>query len=349
MAAEEVPLLGAVRQALDSGHPLDLLGLASMLILATTSGPVILPPESEEKPAGIGELVASLIDVEVPETTALLTVLGEMLGEGDALGARCRNAAAARRDAVPGWLAALGRTSVHRAVRMTHVLGDGDELLLGVRFADGQEMTCVVNIDHLAGSSVGDAFFVPDSVAAVLSVAEAANTDPDTTFDDITVADARAGLHEALERPLSGLESAESDTWPACRALVQWLGRLMPPGGSSFLVTQWSPEQARDVCTRFLRSPAGAPFRDLEHRVLLLHCLQDGDPLRWSAARLSRLLESAVAEDAVPSEARLDLPEMMAAFVPFAHAEAGISDELTAESVAAVVEAAEDYRTAIRP
>ncbi|KUI24817.1 hypothetical protein AU196_16010 [Mycobacterium sp. IS-1742] len=349
MDAEEVPLLGAVRQALDSGHPLDLLGLAAVLILATTTGPVMLAPESEGQPAGLGELVASLVDVEAPETTVLLTVLGEMLGEDDALRARCGHAAAARRHHLPGWLATLGRTTVRRAVRMTHVLGDGDELLLGVRFADGQEMTCVVNIDHLAGSSVGDAFFVPDSVDAVLSVAEAANTDPDTTFDDITVADARAGLREALERPLPGLASTESDTWPACRPLVEWLIRLMPPDGSSFLVTQRSPEHARDVCTRFFRSPAGAPFRDLDHRVLLVHCLQDGDPLRWSAARLSRLLESAVAEDVASREARLDMPAMMAAFVPFAHAEAGIRAELTDESVAAVVEAADDYRAALRP
>ena len=60
---------------------------------------------------------------------------------------------------------------------MSHVLGDGDELLLGVRLADGQEMTCAVHIDHLMLSAVRDAFFVPEPIGAVVSVAKASNVD----------------------------------------------------------------------------------------------------------------------------------------------------------------------------
>lgn len=225
MAAEDVPLIGEVRDALSSGHPLDLLGLVSMLILATTVRP---PHTSEEQPPTIGELVDSFVDVHAPETTALLAGLGELLVDDAALRARCRHAVDARHDELPRWLAALSRTTVDRAVRMTHVSGEGEEVLLGVRFADGREMTCVVNLDHLNGSVVADAFFVPDSIDAVLTVATAANTDFDTSFEEITAVDARAGVQEALDRPLSVLAAQESDTWPGCRALVQWLTRLMP-------------------------------------------------------------------------------------------------------------------------
>jgi hypothetical protein len=346
MAAEDVPLMGEVRDALYSGHPLDLLGLVSMLILATTARPLQTP---EEQPPAIGELVASFVDMDAPETTALLAGLGELLVEDDALRARCRRAVDARHDELPRWLAALSHTVVHHAVRMTHVLGDGDDVLLGVRFADGQEMTCAVNIDHLNGSVVGDAFFVPDSIDAVLTVATAANTDPDTTFEDIAPADARAGVQKALDQPLSMLAVQESDTWPGCRALVQWLTRLMPEGGSAFYVSPWPAERTREVCERFFTSPAGLPFAESGHRVLLEECVGDGDPLRWSAVRLSRLLASAVIdEELVPREVQLDLPEMLCAFVPFAHAESGIRQELTAEAVSAILGSAEHYRAAVR-
>jgi hypothetical protein len=77
--------------------------------------------------------------VQAPETTALLAVLGEMVVDDDVLRVRCRRAVETRDDTLPRWLADLTRTTIVRAVRMTHILGDGDELLRGVRLADGQE------------------------------------------------------------------------------------------------------------------------------------------------------------------------------------------------------------------
>lgn len=108
--------------------------------------------------ASLDELVAAFIDLRVSETTVLLAALGELVLDDDVLRARCRREVDARSDDLPGWLDGLAQTSVHRVVRMTHILGDGDELLLGVRFADGQEMTCAVYIDHLMMSEVNDAF-----------------------------------------------------------------------------------------------------------------------------------------------------------------------------------------------
>jgi hypothetical protein len=228
MGADEVPLLAEVREALDGGHPLELLGLVSMVILATAAAPLALERDADETPPSIGELIASFIDMQMPETTALLAALGEMLPEGDTLIGRSRQAVAEHRDSVPPWLAHLDQTTVHRAARMTHALDTGEELVLGVRFADGQEMTCMVNIDHAKRSPINDAFFVPNSIDTVLTAAKAANTDPDMTFEDIGPADARAGLVEALSQPLSMVALRDSDTWPGCRALVQWVSRLMP-------------------------------------------------------------------------------------------------------------------------
>lgn len=224
---DETPLLDEMREVLDGGHPLPVLGFVSVLILGTTPQPLQGP---QDKPPTIGELVAAVENVESRETTALLAVLGEMLIDDDELRARCRRTVAARTDQLPRWLIDLRHTTIHRAVRMTTERGDGDgdELILGVRFADGQEMAGAAHTDLRSTPTIYDAFFVPGSIEAVLDVARANNTDPDTTFADVDLADARAALQQPLDQPLIATPRQDSDTWPASRALLRWLIRSMP-------------------------------------------------------------------------------------------------------------------------
>jgi hypothetical protein len=210
---------------------------------------------------------------------------------------------------------------------MTHVLGDGDELLIGARLASGHELTCVAHIDHLSSSTIKDAFFVPDSIDRVLSHAKASNIDPDTTFVDTSLADARAWIQHGLDLPLLTLGS---DSWPDCRTLVQWLVGHMPEGGQKYQAP-WEGESTTELRDQFFASPAGAPFDDSDHRALLEELLQAGDPLRWSAARVAQVFTGSVGES-------LDVPELLRAYVSFAHAESGIRDELTAEALAVIDE-----------
>lgn len=227
--ADETPLLDEMREVLDAGHPLPVLGFVSVLILGTTPQPLQKP---QEKPPTIGELVTAFENVETRETTALLAALGEMLIDDDELRARCRRTVAARTDPLPRWLIDLRHTAIHRAVRMTTGRGEsgseGDELILGVRFPDGQEMACAAHVDLRHTATIYDAFFVPGSIEAVLDVARANNTDPDTTFADVDLADARAALQQPLDQPLIATPRQDSDTWPASRALLRWLTRSMP-------------------------------------------------------------------------------------------------------------------------
>ncbi|MDT5176008.1 MAG: hypothetical protein QOJ95_206 [Mycobacterium sp.] len=348
-AREEAPLIDEVREALDGGQPLDLLGLVSMVIEATAPQAVLFQRPEDEEALSLGDLVAAFIDVRLPETTALLAVLGELVVGDDVLRDRCRREVESRGDDLPAWLASLADTTVTRTVRMTHVLGDGDELLLGVRFANGQEITGAVFVDHLSMSEVKDAFFVPDAIDGVLAIATASNTDPDTTFVDLDVAEARYRLLTALEQP-SVILTEESETWPSSRALVRWLARLLPEDGSYVDVPQGNAVRDSETVDSFFASVVGAPFDDVDHRALLDACIEEGtgDPLRWSAARLTLLLDGPFADDEiVPMETQLDAPELLRAYVPFAHARGGISEELTAEALAAIDEAADDYRAAV--
>jgi hypothetical protein len=72
------------------------------------------------------------VDVVLPETTALLAAIAE-LGPDELTRARARRARPARPHPLPDWLAGLDDTSVYRAVESSHVLGDGDYMLLKAR------------------------------------------------------------------------------------------------------------------------------------------------------------------------------------------------------------------------
>jgi hypothetical protein len=62
-----------------------------------------------------------------------------------------------------------------------------------------------------------------------------------------------------------------------------------------------------------------------------------GDPLRWSAALVERTLGGTpVVDDHIPLEVTLDVPDLLRAFTPFAHAQSGIRDELTSQTLAVI-------------
>jgi hypothetical protein len=336
---EETPegtlLVEEVRRALDTGHPLDLLGMASLMVEATKPNPLAAFVKSREQRATVrlDDLIAGFIDMQIPETTALLAVLAELLVDDEDLRLQCATEIAARHDSLPQWISRLPRTDVYRAVRMTHVLGDGDELLIGARLASGHELTCVVHIDHLSSSEIKDAFFVPDSIGRVVSVAEENNTDPDTSFVDMSLADARAWIQYGLDRPLFTLGT---DSWPDCRTLVQWLIGHMPDGGQGY-EPPWDRESTVALRDQFFVSSAGAPFDDRDHRELLLQLVGTGDPLRWSAARMAQVFTGSYDADTSIATV-LDVLELLRAYVPFVHAQSGIRDELTAEALAVIDE-----------
>jgi hypothetical protein len=184
-------------------------------------------------------------------------------------------------------------------------------------------------------SLVKDAFVVPDSIRNVVSVATQQNTDPDANFVDMDLADARAWIQSGLEHPVF---TVDSDSWPGCRPLVQWLIRHMPEGGKNYVKPSWDSPETRDVPDLFFSSPLGRPFDDLDHRELLVELMNTGtgNPLRWSAARIAEALSGGAYGADTSLESALDVPELLRAFVPFAHAQGGIRDELTAEALAVI-------------
>jgi hypothetical protein len=94
-----------------------------------------------------------------------------------------------------------------------------------------------------------------------------------------------------------------------------------------------------ELCDKFFATESAAPLTDFGHRELLLELLEDDrDGLRWSAARVEQAIGSAhyCYDYNIPLEVVLDAPDLSRAFIPFAHAQSGIRDELTSRALAVI-------------
>ena len=354
----EPDLLADVRRALTDRHPLSLLSFVSTLLCVTDTRrnhPFARPDTPDLAALTREELVRTFLDVPIPETSALLAVIAEMAGDDDVLRARIRRELAARPKLEPAWLAQLSETSTYRAVRMSHVLGDGDNIMLGARLPGGQELTCVIYIDHNLGTLVKDALVVPESIASMVAKFRRVTDDPDTRWDEISLADARAWVDAAIELAAITFPPLETETWPACGALVEWISRGLPEGGTGYLRPQYDSVVLARLTDRFFASPDGARLDDPDHRGLLESLLWygtdygPGDPLRWSPVKIEILLDDWIPRKIVaPAEYLAKVPDLLRAFIRFAHAEIGLRSDLTDETLAAVDDWEPQYQQTIR-
>ncbi len=331
-SADDTFLRDLLRSAM-AKHPLELLSGASVVIHTARPDEFEALKSERVDPRNLDRFLANLIATPSRETTALLAVIAELLVDDPARQHRLRQELAQRDEHLPRWIGALPHAEVYRAVRRSHVLGDVDELVLGVRIDDRHELTVAVKIDHNVLSSIVDAGVVPDPIDEAL--AQVAKTSSDTEVVEMRLADARAWIENALRWPTLVPETEE---WPLYRRLVRWLMAFLPEGGQHRSATMdWTPPE--ELCDGFFSTDAAAPFNDYEHRQLLMELFDtgSGDPLRWSAARVEQAIgRRSYFDDGVPLEVVLDTPDLLRAFIPYAHAQSGIRDELTSETVAAI-------------
>jgi Domain of unknown function (DUF6398) len=354
----EPDLFDDVRTALADPDPLHLLSYVSSLLAAIDprgrSHPLARPDADPEVPTR-EELAAMFIDVEAPETTALLAVIAALASDDDVLRARIRRELASRPETGPEWLTRLADTSAYRAVRMGHVLGDGDNIMLGVRLAGNYELTVLVYIDHNLGRLVKDAFVVPAPLDAMIAEYQRIADEPEMLWEELSRADARAWLDDAIETAAITFPPLETESWPACRPLIEWITREFPEGGTGYQRPQWDSGELGKLTSRFFASPWGRELDDADHRDLLESLLWygtdygPGDPLRWSVVQVEILFEDWLPRKIVaPAEYLAKAPELLRAFVRFAHAEVGLRAELTDETLAAIDACAPHYQKVIR-
>ncbi|MGH3520962.1 MAG: DUF6398 domain-containing protein [Haloechinothrix sp.] len=346
-------LVSDVRRAISADHPIDLLALvSSVLAVVDPRGRSPFAPDDQPE-FSRAELLQSFLDMPSPETSALLAVIAEMTEE-DLLRARILKELASRPSVLQRWLAGLSEVVVYRTVEIVHVLGDGDNIMLGARLPDGHELTCVVYIDHNLGSLVKDAFVVPEALAEVIALMRS-NADVDTSWRELDPAAARARVRAAIDVAAMTVPPFETETWPACRALVEWLNALLPEGGTGYQRPEWDSTMLTALSEQFFASAHGAELDDHEHRTLLDSVLWfgtdygPGDPLRWSPVSVEILLVDWVPRKVVADPTYLaKAPRLLRAFIRFCHAERGIRASLTTETLLAVDHWEPEYQRIIR-
>lgn len=338
------PLTQEFRAALRDDSPFTFVALMSS-VLAAFDAQIDLPPGTPE--IDLGQLVESFIGIDVAETTAAMHALAALVPD-EVLSARLRRALAQRRQPVSSLVRELGQARVTEAVLMSHELGDGDNLILGVRWPDGYEVTPVAYVDHNLGTIVKDAFVIDEPLADVVQtyrdlIAEEAAPTVLETFD---LADARATLLQAIEAGRDYVQDGADAQWPAARPLFEMLLRGMPEGGtaggsrSRHRVVEYD-----EALTGFLASPeaaavAGHPEAVVGDAAGLLLQLADehsGSPLLWSPVTVELVLTHYLPFSADAPDETLDaVATVLPAVVSYGHRVLGMSADSTRDTLGRV-------------
>ncbi|WP_157944039.1 hypothetical protein [Blastococcus atacamensis] len=339
----EQELLDALRAALDSPTPGPLLATAALL-LSTTIG--------EEAPP-VAVLVQSLSEFDLPETSAALLAIATLAGDAD-LRRRVLREIADRGQVLPRWLAELHRTEpVGRAVEITTVYRDADQLVVGATTPGGFPLTAVVLVDNELGAFAAEGYVVESPLEEVVPLL-LEDAGPDTRVRDLPPADARARIEDALRELDLGPGTGGYEDWTERRPLVEWLVSLLPPGGEASGLGELSDDELEEITERFLASPFGPAWSDARLRALVDDVLTSasgngaGDPLVWSPHNVHRLLNPELwfLDRTTPHLERA--PELLRDLVRFGHAERGLRPELTATALAAIDAATDAFLAALR-
>lgn len=351
--SEELDLLQSLRMGLMSDEPLELLATVSGMIELTDPRRAD-PFRADERPSLV-ELVDSFQDAPFPETTAVLTIIRALVPD-ELMRARIGRVLSRRGDPLPTWLTGLDQARIDPEVWfLTDVLGDGDDFFFGVTLPTGHQLSALVYVDHNLGTMVKDAFVVPESLAELLNTVVGTVVDQDQDLSQVDPADARASVEQAIESSAQLYPPVESDSWPMCRPVIEWMLRMLPAGGMVPERPEWSEEELTRLADDFFASPYGMASDDHERRGMLESILWfatdygPGDPLRWSPVAVEMLLLDWVPRKIITDPGFLGrLPELVRDFIRYAHHRRGIRSGRTVETLAALDETERRYVQRIR-
>jgi hypothetical protein len=347
-------LIQQLRSAIKSDDPVDLLIMVSALLDATD--PRNRDPLAREKPTTTREqLLESFMGARLAETTAVLTVMRALVDD-ELTQARITRELARRRHELPPWLEGLeDAVGEWEMYLLAHILKDGDDYFLGVGLPTEHSISASVSVDTNLGTVVKDAFVVGEPLEDLVDKASGLLSDPAMLLTPIGAADGRAEVEQAIARGAGYWRPLQSDTWPMCRPLVEWMLRLLPDGGRAEGFFEWTDEQVAAIADDFFASPFGRPLDREDERSLMGGILwfgtsyTGGDPYRWSNVRVEVLLQDWFPRTIVgPTEYLAKMPDVLRAFVRFCHDRQGIRADLTEDALDAISRHEASYRRLIR-
>lgn len=354
----DLDLVSALRGALSTDDPLDLLVGASSIAVALDADPdephssPLSPrhaPRDDETSETLQFFASRLLDSPSPETDALLRVWTEMLGD-ELLSRRIASVLKLRDQGTPDWLARIDELTTTRAVSSLHVLGHEETIFVGVATAS-EPFTIAVAIDRSGMPYLEDAYAIGRPIADVMGLTDEQGFDMES--QDLPLRDARARIDEAVDMSDRMVPHVESETWPAMRRLLQWVVRLMPEGGQGFDLHEWDEDEIRELVDGFMRSPwaTGLGEDAAFHAQVLLQFQADYGsnlPLRWGSDFTARVLMDLFPRKVMTSDASLlAMPATLRALVQYANDRSGIPSHITANVLETLDELEVPYRTSV--
>ncbi len=345
-----IELLGS---AVDDPSPLALLDVASSISVASTleePDPWFQTSVDEDDDDGptltTNELVTDFLAAKQPETDALLLVWAEMLDD-DLLKRKVARQVRPRLKRLPAWLGKVDEIRPVRALVIRSVAQDEEMILLEIATPHGP-FTIAVFLDLLAATLLEDALALPGDASKFTE-----GVFPGDEFNsppvEISLADARARILQALEVTKRTYPPVETETWPMDQNLLEWQLRLMPEGGEGIPHAEWTEEEVGEFVDQFLQSAHAKRLGDVDKvDVMILTDFADGygtgDPRAWGISLSTRVLDDLIPRKlTAPPELLRSYPDLLMALVRYSHEQLGWPKEVTTEVLRSIRHARVDY------
>lgn len=350
----EPELIRTLRKCLRSDEPLDLLMAVSGLLAAVDERRAS-PLDRTRPTATLADLVDSFIGVNYAETTAALSII-EVVVTDQYMKTLIGRELQQRHQPMPAWIRDFHLARIHHEIStMTDVLGDGDDYLVTIELEDGRPLTALIYVDHNLGGVVKDAFLIPGTQASINEKFEEVGLDEGQVIASADPADARAIIDAAIEHGARMHPPLESETWPMCQPLVEWIVRMLPDGGQGPVIREWSEEELDAIAQEFLSSPFAQDLTDPDYADLLDSILwfasgwSGTDPYRWSPVRVEILMADWFPRKVMAEVEFLSkLPALLRAYIRYCQNRVAIPMSRRQETLDAIDEWEPRYQQAIR-
>lgn len=327
-----------------------LLDMASTM-LASIDAPDTDEADLTEIPP-IRELAVNMIDATPVETEPLVRIWAQMLDD-ELFGRRvAKMLPTPNSKRLPEWIRRAEEIKPFRAAALVSPVKIEETILLEISTA-GRSVTLAVAVDRSGSPYLEDAYL---SDGPLSTVVEFSRTELELPVDVValSLADAGARLHEALEMSTHVFPPIETESWPGTRPMLEWMLRKLPNSGTGYEIRMWEPEEIGELVEDFRASPfaAGLTEDEISHAHLLfeLQCSYgNNDPLRWSGTFVERVMRDLYPRKVMsPEDDLLLMPTALAAIVLYANDRSGVDPVFTENALAAIEDNREEYTAQVR-
>lgn len=292
------------------------------------------------------DIALSMLDPAGQETESLVRIWAEMIDD-ELFRRRIRRQLPPADRREPEWVRRIDEVTPRRAAAIVSPVLIEETIVVEISTA-ARSCTLAIGIERSGAPFIEDAYLTPESFDTVMS-GIAVNPEIDVDRVELSPADARARIIEALDMSDTIIPAPATETWPGTRAMLTWMLRLMPTGGIGYDLKEWTPEEIKEIADDFAASPWAADLTgdELRHADLLLEFQANygnNDPLRWSGSFTDRILHDLYPRKVVADDAyMLSMPTTLTALVQYASERSGVDPGFTQNALNAIEAGRADY------